>query len=70
MARHQVDLLSFGFGLLILAVGLLLLTGGLDGLHLEWAGPIVAIALGVLIVLAARANRARDADAGAPSVDS
>lgn len=54
MARHPVDLLSFGAGLLVLALGLLLLTGGLDGLRLEWAGPIVAIGLGVLIVLGAR----------------
>ncbi len=57
MARHPVDLLSFGAGLLVLAIGLLLLTGGLDGLRLEWAGPIVAIGLGVLIVLGARPGR-------------
>jgi hypothetical protein len=54
MARHPVDLLSFIAGVLVLALGLLLLTGGLEGLRLEWAGPVVAIGLGVLIVLAAR----------------
>lgn len=57
MARHQVDLLSFSAGVLVLALGLLLLTGGLDGLRLEWAGPMVAIGLGVLIAVAARPSR-------------
>lgn len=57
MARHPVDLLSFGAGLLVLAMGLLLLTGGLDGIRLEWAGPLVAIGLGLLIVLGARPGR-------------
>lgn len=59
MKRHPVDLLSFGAGLLVLATGLLLLTGSLDSLRLEWAGPIVAIGVGVLIVVAAR-RRADD----------
>lgn len=54
MKRHPVDVLSFGAGLLVLATGLLLLTGSLDSIRLEWAGPIVAIGLGVLILLAAR----------------
>ena len=66
MARHPVDLLSFGAGLLVLALGLLLLTGGLDGLRLEWAGPVVAIGLGVLIVLGARP---RTEEASDPTTD-
>ncbi len=66
MARHPVDLLSFGAGLLTLAMGLLLLTGGLDGLRLEWAGPLVAIGLGVLIVLAARPRTEEGSD---PTMD-
>lgn len=57
MARHPVDLLSFGAGLLVVAIGLVLLTGGLGGLRLEWAGPVVAIGLGVLIVFAVRPAR-------------
>lgn len=62
MARHPVDLLSFSAGVLVLALGLLLLTGGLEGLRLDWAGPAVAIALGVLIVLAARPRAAEESD--------
>ena len=54
MGRHRVDLLSLFSGLPVLAVGLLLLSGGLNGLPMEWAGPAVAIGLGVLIAVAAR----------------
>jgi len=54
MGRHPVDLLSLIAGLLFLGVGLLLLSGGLGDLALEWAGPAVAIGLGVLIIIAAR----------------
>jgi hypothetical protein len=57
MGRHPVDLLSFGAGLLVLAVGLLLLSGGLNGLPMEWVGPAVAIGLGVVIAVAARPAR-------------
>jgi hypothetical protein len=57
MGRHPVDLLSLTTGLLVLAVGLLLLSGGLNGLPMEWAGPAVAIGLGVLITVAARPAR-------------
>lgn len=62
MARHPVDLLSFSAGVLVLALGLLLLTSGLEGLRLEWAGPVVAIGLGVLIVLAARPRTGEGSD--------
>lgn len=62
MARHPVDLLSFSAGALVLALGLLLLTGGLGGLQLQWAAPVVAIGLGLLIVLAARPARAVEPD--------
>ncbi len=57
MARHSVDLLSFTFGVLILAIGLLLLSGDVGQVPLEWAGPTVAIGLGVLILIAARPAR-------------
>ena len=62
MSRHPVDLLSFSAGALALALGLLLLTGGLGGLQLQWAAPVVAIGLGVLIVLAARPARGDQPD--------
>jgi len=60
MTRHPVDLLSFVTGLLVLGLGLLLLSGGLGGLALEWVGPAVAIGLGVLIIFAARPERRPD----------
>ena len=57
MTRHPVDLLSFVFGVLLLGVGLLLLSGDIGQVPLEWAGPAVAIGLGVLILGAARPSR-------------
>ncbi len=54
MARHPVDLLAFSAGLLVLALGLLLLTGGVSDVPMEWVGPAVAIGLGVMILVAAR----------------
>ncbi|MES2210471.1 MAG: hypothetical protein V4515_09845 [Chloroflexota bacterium] len=56
MRRHDFDALSFISGLLFAAAGLVLLGGGAvrDGLALPWAGPIVAIGVAALIVIAAR----------------
>jgi len=54
MARHPADLLSLLSGLIALGVGLLLLTGGIGDLPMEWVGPAVAIAVGALILFAAR----------------
>ncbi len=54
MKRHPVDLLSFVSGLLALAVGLVLLSGSLDQVPMEWVGPVAAIGLGVVIAVAAR----------------
>ena len=69
MRRHEFDSLSFVFGLLFAAVGLLLLGGSAvrDGLSLPWAGPIVAIGLGVLIAIAARPRGAAAAGAAVPA---
>ena len=57
MSRHPADLLSMGFGLLFAAIGLILLSGGTNALSLGWVGPLTAIALGALLVLAARSSR-------------
>lgn len=54
MMRHGVDRLSFAGGVLTLLVGLVLLTAGADGVALVWVGPIAVIALGILVVVAAR----------------
>ena len=57
MDRHRLDLLSLLFGMLFVALGLVLLSGGADAVALEWAGPAVAISLGVMLVAAARPQR-------------
>jgi hypothetical protein len=68
MERHPVDLLSLISGSLVLGLGLLLLSGGLSRLPMEWAGPAAAIGLGVLILVAARPSRPPSED-GPPSTD-
>jgi hypothetical protein len=70
MARHSADLLSLVAGLLVLGLGLLLLSGGVGDIPMEWVGPAVAIGLGVVIVLAARPTRTPDDDAPAPRGES
>ena len=57
MERHPVDLVSLVAGSVILGIGLLLISGGLTGLPMEWVGPLVAIGLGVVIIFAARPDR-------------
>ena len=57
MERHPVDLLSLVSGSAVLGLGLLLVSGGLNGLRMEWAGPAVAIGLGVVILAAALPGR-------------
>ena len=54
MERHQADLFSLLAGLLTLGLGLLLLSGGISEVPMEWVGPVVAIGIGLLIVVAAR----------------
>jgi cytochrome c-type biogenesis protein CcmH/NrfF len=55
MARHPFDALSFLFGLVFAAVGLLLLAGSpaRGTIALDWAGPVVAVGLGLVVLLAA-----------------
>jgi hypothetical protein len=60
MERHRLDALSLTFGLLFVAAGLLLLSGGPvlgHDLPMQWVGPMVAIGLGVILFLAARPER-------------
>jgi len=58
MARHPTDFVSLVFGLLFVAIGLVLLSGSSGALSLAWVGPLAAVALGALLVLAARSTRA------------
>lgn len=66
MTRHPTDFLSLTFGLAFVAFGLVLLSGGTGALSLEWVGPMAAIGIGALLVLAARQVRGPD-DGGDPS---
>lgn len=57
MPRHPADLLSLVFGLLFAAIGLVLLSGDGRAVSLTWVGPLVALGLGALLLLAARSRR-------------
>jgi hypothetical protein len=57
MARHSFDPLSLAAGLLLTVCGLLLLSGGLGGLPMQWAGPLTAIVLAGIVALGARPQR-------------
>lgn len=63
MDQHRFDGLSFIFGAVFVVAGLLLLTGGADGLPMQWAGPLVAVLLGLVILFAARPRRPTVEDA-------
>ena len=54
MDRHRFDPISFVFGAIFVLAGLLVLGGGTNGLPMEWAGPLVAVLLGLVILFAAR----------------
>jgi hypothetical protein len=62
MERHPADLFSLLAGLLTLVLGLLLLSGGVSDVPMEWVGPAVAIGVGLLIVVAARPSRVETED--------
>jgi hypothetical protein len=67
MTRHPADLLSLVAGLLVLGLGLVLLSGGIGDLPMEWVGPMVAIGLGLLILIAARQERPPSEDEPTPT---
>jgi hypothetical protein len=50
----------------VLGLGLVLLSGGVGDIPMEWVGPAVAIGLGVMILVAARPQSAPK-DEPAPS---
>jgi len=56
MARHPADLLSLSFGLLFVAVAIVLVAGDIDTLSLDWVAPLAAIVLGGFLILAARSS--------------
>ena len=60
MIHHRFDALSFLFGALFILAGLLFLSGGTGALPMEWAGPLVALVLGAVIVFAARPRPTRN----------
>jgi divalent metal cation (Fe/Co/Zn/Cd) transporter len=66
MERHPADVFSLVAGLMTLGLGLLLLSGGLSDVPMEWVGPAVAIGIGILIVVAARPGRDQDEDPAPP----
>jgi hypothetical protein len=60
MARHPADLLSLSFGLLFVAVALVLFSGGIETFSLEWVAPLAAIILGAVLILVARPSAPSD----------
>ena len=64
MRHHDLDALSLVCGLLFTAVGRALLSGdpARGTMSLAWAGPVVAIGVGILVVLAARPRREKAID--------
>ena len=58
MTRHHTDYLSLAFGLIFAAVAAVMLFGDLGALSWEWIGPVAVIAIGAIVILAARPRRA------------
>ena len=57
MTRHHTDYLSLAFGLIFAAVAAVMLFGDLGALSWEWIGPVGVIAIGAIVILAARPRR-------------
>ena len=62
MTRHAFDALSFTFGVIILIGGVMLLSGRPNTDYLEWVGPLAAIGLGVVILVATLPRRRSTTD--------
>lgn len=62
MTRHAFDALSFAFGVIILIAGVMLLSGRPSTDPLEWVGPVAAVGLGVVILVANLPRRGPRAD--------
>ena len=62
MTRHPADLISLTFGLLFVAIGVLLLFGRIDDLRLDWVVPAATVILGVLLIVVARSMRSQPDD--------
>jgi hypothetical protein len=59
MTRHPSDLISLVFGLLFLGIGLVLLSGVGHSVSMALLGPLMALGLGGLLVVAGL-SRGRD----------
>ena len=62
MPRHAFDALSFIFGVIFLIAGVMLLSGRPSTDALEWVGPVTAIGLGVVILVATVPRRRPEGD--------
>ena len=69
MTRHRADLVSLFGGLVALTFGLLLLTGGIGDLPMQWFGPVAAIGIGLVIVFAVLPTREPAEDGAARNED-
>jgi hypothetical protein len=65
MTRHAFDALSFTFGVILLIAGVMLLSGRPSTEPLEWVGPVAAVGLGVVILVANLPRRRPEPDAAA-----
>ena len=62
MTRHAFDAVSFTFGVIALIGGVMLLSGRPNTDALEWVGPLAAIGLGVVILIATLPRRRATTD--------
>lgn len=60
MTRHRFDALSLLFGAAFALVAIVLLTGADELVALDWALPVAAIGLGVLLIASARSRTRPD----------